>query len=129
MIAKRNEVGSISWIDLTIQNADEVRDFYSKVAGWKFEYVSMGEYSDYSMLTPNTKKATAGICHAMGANKNLPPQWLVYITVANIDDSVSECVKLGGKLISEINDSGGGGKFCVIKDPAGAVCALLEEKK
>ncbi|MBI3123531.1 MAG: VOC family protein [Ignavibacteriales bacterium] len=123
-----NEPGAINWRDLTVSNADEVRDFYSKVVGWKFEFVSMGEYSDYNMLSPESKIPAAGICHAQGVNADLPAQWLIYINVANIEESISFCRKLGGKLISGPKNYGGMGKYCVIQDPAGAVCALFEPK-
>ncbi|MFB3107254.1 MAG: hypothetical protein ACE1ZA_20350, partial [Pseudomonadales bacterium] len=38
----------------------------------------------------------AGICHARGSNANLPPQWLIYINVADVDKSVQRCVEMGG---------------------------------
>ena len=44
------EIGSLSWFDLTVPNAEEVRDFYGKVIGWQHEPVSMadGKYDDRS---------------------------------------------------------------------------------
>ena len=47
------EIGKIGWTDLTVDNADEIRDFYTAVVGWKSSSVDMGEYSDYSMVTPD----------------------------------------------------------------------------
>ncbi len=49
---EKPEVGSISWFDLTVQNTEEVRDFYSKVVGWEPEPVSLGEYDDFNMNAP-----------------------------------------------------------------------------
>lgn len=128
MADSSKESGMINWRDLTVQNAEQVRDFYSQVVGWKFELVSMGEYSDYIMLTPDTKNQTAGICHALGTNSNIPPQWLIYINVADIEESISTCEKLGGKILTETKSYAGMGKYCIIKDPAGAVCALFEHE-
>lgn len=45
-------IGSITWCDLTVPNADEVKIFYEKVVGWKSEPVSMGDYNDFSMIAP-----------------------------------------------------------------------------
>ena len=104
-------------------NAEEIRDFYSKVVGWKPEPLSMGEYNDFVMNTPETKTATTGICHSRGGNVGLPQQWLIYITVENIDESIQSCIKLGGKIIGELKNYAGMGRYCVIKDLAGAVCA------
>ncbi len=125
----KQEVGTIGWTDLTIANAEEVRDFYSKVIGWKPEALSMGEYDDFVMSTPETKTAVAGVCHSSGSNAGIPQQWLIYITVENIDESISSCTKLGGKIITDPKNYAGMGRYCVIQDPAGAVCALFEPKE
>ena len=61
-----------------------------------------------------------------GSNADLPPQWLVYINVGNLDESLQKCTDLGGELVTQPRAMGGYGKFCVIRDPAGAVAALFE---
>ena len=48
------------------------------------------------------------------------------IYVKNIDESAKLCKENGGKVLSEPKMMTGFGKFCVIEDPAGAVCALFE---
>lgn len=116
-------VGTISWRDLTVENADAVRDFYQAVVGWEVMAQDMGGYSDYGMVPPGTGEMVAGICHARGTNADLPPQWLVYITVEDVDRSAARCVELGGAVIAGPRLLSGG-RFCVIRDPAGAVCAL-----
>jgi len=119
--------GSIGWIDLTVKQAKEVKDFYRAVTGWKSEDVSMGEYNDYNMLREDGEPV-AGVCHARGGNSELPAQWLIYINVADLDNSIDECIRLGGNVISGPKEMGKYGRYCVIKDPAGAVCALFEPK-
>ena len=69
----------------------------------------------------------AGVCHARGANADLPAQWMVYIVVETIDTSRKHCEELGGKLLTPVKDMGGQGRYCVIQDPAGAVAALWEK--
>jgi len=123
------EVGTVGWMDLTIENTEEVRDFYSKVTGWKHQPLSMGEYDDFIMLAPESEKPIAGVCHARGMNEGLPPQWLIYITVANLEKSMTLCKESGGKVIFGPKDAGQHGTFCVIQDPAGAVAGLFENKK
>lgn len=125
----KNEVGSVSWIDLTIGQAEEIRDFYSKVVGWKSEPVSMGDYSDYSMIVPESGKPAAGICHARGTNEGLPAKWLIYITVENLEESIRQCNESGGKVVFGPKPLGNYGSFCVIEDPAGAVAGLIEPKR
>ena len=116
-------IGSITWTDLTVTNTNEVKDFYNKVVGWKPVPFDMGGYS------PESGKTVAGICHSQGINAGLPPQWLIYITVENVDQSAKHCTQLGGKLIIEPKNMGSHGRYCVIEDPAGAVAALFESAK
>jgi predicted enzyme related to lactoylglutathione lyase len=119
------EIGAITWTDLTVPDADDVRDFYSEIVGWKFEPVDMGGYNDYNMISPSTGNTNVGICHARGVNASLPPQWLVYITVEDVDKSAAKCIELGGKIIMEPKKMAGYGRYCVIQDIAGAVAALF----
>lgn len=123
---KKPEVGSITWFDLTVPDAKNVRDFYSKVVGWQSSPISMGEYDDFSMSTPESGETKAGICHKRGTNAELPSKWMIYITVKNVDESAKICKENGGKVLVGPKNMEGYGKFCVIEDPAGAVCSLFE---
>jgi len=120
--------GTIGWFDLTVDDADKVRDFYSKVVGWAPSPLSMGEYNDYVMNLPNSETGVAGICHKRGANSNFPQHWLLYINVENIDESIKTCLKLGGEIVVEVKTMAEYGKYCIIRDVAGAVCGLFEHK-
>ena len=117
--------GTIVWTDLTVANAEKVRDFYHEVVGWEPSSVSMGEYEDFSMNTSGGMPV-AGVCHARGPNANLPPQWLIYVTVDDLDRSIDACGKLGGEVVAGPKKMGEHGRYCVIRDPAGAVAALIE---
>jgi predicted enzyme related to lactoylglutathione lyase len=119
-------VGSITWSDLTVPNAEEVKDFYSKVIGWKSVPVSMGSYNDFNMNAPDSGETKAGICHKRGGNAELPSQWMIYITVTSADESAKLCKENGGKVLVGPKEMSGYGKYCVIEDPAGAICALFE---
>jgi predicted enzyme related to lactoylglutathione lyase len=123
------QVGTIGWIDITVPNAAEVCDFYRAVTGWAVSEVPMGEYSDFCMMPAPNAAPVAGICHARGTNAGLPPQWLIYITVANLDASIQRCLELGGQVHVGPKELGGQGRLAVIRDPAGAVAALFEPSK
>jgi len=118
--------GKIGWTDLTVPDATGIRDFYAAVVGWRPEAVDMDGYADFNMVPPGDDDAVAGICHARGQNANIPPVWLVYITVENLAASLAEATKRGATVVDGPREAGGGG-FAVIRDPAGAVCALYQE--
>lgn len=115
--------GEILWQDLTVDNAIELRDFYRQIIGWDCIPEDMGGYDDFHMIIPSSGNSVAGICHARGENADIPPVWLVYIAVENVEKSAQLCENLGGKIIVQPKLLGNG-QFCVIRDPAGAICAL-----
>ncbi len=121
-----SNLGRIGWIDLTVPNAEAVRDFYKSVVGWTTSDVPMGDYSDYCVHPPGETNPVAGICHSRGENANLPPIWLMYVNVPDLDASLAHCTQLGGAILDGPRRMGGMGRFAAIRDPAGAVLALFE---
>ena len=124
---KKKPVGSIGWIDLTVDNAAEVRDFYRQVVGWSSTGLDMGGYEDYCMSPPVGTEPVAGVCHARGGNTGLPVQWLIYIIVENLDESLRRCRDLGGEVVGEPRQMGPTSRYCLVKDPAGAYSMLFQE--
>lgn len=116
--------GKIEWMDLTVDDATRVKNFYCKVVGWDSTEHDMGTYSDYNINLPGTDTTVAGVCHARGGNSNIPSQWLIYVRVDSVAESAEQCKKLGGKVVDGPRRMGGA-DFCVIEDPAGAVMALM----
>lgn len=116
--------GTILWHDLTVEHAGRLREFYEQVAGWQGSPVEMQGYSDFTMSPPGGDPV-AGVCHARGPNADLPPQWLMYIGVADLDAAIAACERLGGRVVRAPKTMGGA-RYCVIADPAGAVCALFQ---
>jgi len=124
-MASKADTGKIGWIDITVDDAGGLRDFYARVVGWEPADVSMGEYSDFNMTLPAGGEAVAGICHARGSNAELPSQWLIYIVVEDAAESAKICTANGGKVLVAPKTMGGG-IVCVIEDPSGAVAALYQ---
>lgn len=119
------EVGKIGWIDMTVDNASKVRDFYKAVVGWETDDVDMDGYSDYVMKMPASGEGVSGVCHARGSNADLPSGWLIYIVVADVEKSAAACGTNGGKVIVAPRGLAGG-RFCVVEDPGGSIAALYQ---
>jgi predicted enzyme related to lactoylglutathione lyase len=118
--------GAVGWCDLTTERADELRDFYRDVVGWTVAGFDMGGYQDYVMSSAQLGRPVAGICHARGANADVPRQWLLYFNVADLDKSLALCRQMGGKVLVPPRQAEGHGSFAVISDPSGAVAALFQ---
>ena len=125
MSETKAKMGTIGWVDLTVENADQVRDFYKSVVGWSTTDTDMGGYCDYTMQAEGGD-GIAGVCHARGSNEGLPAQWLMYVNVPDLDTSLEKCKTKGGKVLAGPKGFAGQGRYAVIQDPAGAVMAIYQ---
>lgn len=121
-------MGCIAWLDLSVTHASTLRDFYQQVVGWSVEAVDMthdgASYPDFNMIAGDGKPA-AGICHARGANASLPPQWLIYLPVGDLGESLGRVREEGGEIVQEVMGDDGVPAYAVIRDPVGAFFGLL----
>lgn len=125
--SKKPPVGRMLSFDLTIPNADDVLAFYQAVIGWDVQAMAMqdaqGAYTDH-ILKDQEGNWLGGICHLRGVNADLPPVWLLYIQVANIEQSLEQCLAAGGQVLKRAYSEDGVLEYAVIKDPAGAILGL-----
>lgn len=120
---KKSKIGTVVWTDLTVPDAAEIRDFYSKVLGWK----TTEHDGDFNVHPPHSDDIISGICYKRGSNANIPSQWLNYIAVESVSETANKCIEAGGSVIDGPRQMGGS-MFAVLQDPAGAVFALYEVK-
>ena len=114
-------VGTIAWVDLTVEDAAAVSAFYASVVGWRVvEHPMAGGYNDYVMADADGGPG-AGVCWRRGPNAALPPTWLPYVRVADLDASMSAVEAGGGSLVDGPRTG-----FAVVRDPAGAHLALFD---
>lgn len=118
------KAGTVGWIDLTTGDAPTLKTFYERVVGWSSEPVAMDGYDDWVMKPPDGD-GVAGICHARGGNEGIPPQWMIYVIVTDLDHAIAECRQLGGSVVHG-PQAMGDARYCIIRDPAGAHCALYQ---
>ncbi len=119
--------GKILWQDLTVENAEEVKNFYQEVVGWDSSVVDQGGYHDFNIHPQaGSEEAIAGICHKRGELQNFPSQWLMYITIENLNKSIEKSKALGGKIV-EGPKKMGKSSYAIVQDPAGAYFVLFEE--
>lgn len=118
------------WTDIAVENADELKDFYSQVFGWTVQEVPMedenGTYADYAMVNKNGD-GVGGVCHKRGVNIDLPSQWIVYFTVENVQKSIETCKNMDGSVLKETKNEEGELFYALLKDPSGAVIGIMQE--
>lgn len=115
-------MGQFMWIDIAVDDAVKIRDFYAKVAGWTWEALSVGDYEDYVMKN-EAGDVVCGICHRRGTNSEIPSYWINYLTVASVEQSLAQVMASGGTCVIEPRKMGKE-HYALVKDPAGAYFAL-----
>lgn len=119
--------GTIVSADITIPDAGALKDFYTQVIGWQTENMPMkdeaGDYADF-IMKDTAGNWMGGVCHARGVNNDLPPQWIVYVNVADVLQSIEKCLQLGGKVLKEAKNEDGITAYALLQDPVGAIIAI-----
>ena len=81
-------------------------------------------YADYNMLGDDGNPA-AGVCHARGVNRGLPPVWMIYLPVGDLAESVRRVQEEGGKIIKATRENDGEYASAVVQDLVGAYLSLV----
>jgi len=117
--------GTFCWNELVTRDVKAAKDFYSKLIGWKFRDESMTD-TPYSLLMAGDKSAGGMMAMPAEVSKVVPSHWMAYITVDDVDTLIPRVTELGGGLVFGPMDIPKVGRFCVIKDPTGAVVSLIK---
>src|SRR5262245_16925594 len=121
------QIGTFCWNELMTRNLPAAKTFYTKRVGWTTEEMNMGPAGTYTMWKKG--ETSAGGMMQM-PNKpetaNVPPHWLAYVTVENIDAATKKAQTLGAKVHVQPTDIPNIGKFSIIADPTGAALGLFQ---
>lgn len=113
--------GRFIWHELVTTDPDAASDFYSKVVPWKTQDSGLPSYT----LWMAGKTQVGGLTGLPdGAAADTPPHWIVYIATTDVDATVAEAERLGGKVIKGATDIPNMGRFAVLADPQGATFAV-----
>jgi uncharacterized protein len=113
--------GRFVWFDLQTPDSSAAVEFYTKLFGWGTAPFDTGTAQPYVMWTLDGMPF-GGI---MPADPGVPPNWLAYVAVPDVDATAREVTRLGGKLIVPPRDIPTVGRFTVFSDPQGPVIAAF----
>lgn len=117
--------GFFSWCELLTDDVAAAKAFYATLFGWTFVDNPMG--MDYTLIRAEDKEI-GGIMAIPEAAKGMPPSWGTYVTVDDVDAVAEKAVELGGKVLVPPRDIPEVGRFCVIRDPRGAMISAIAYK-
>jgi predicted enzyme related to lactoylglutathione lyase len=114
-------LGTFCWDELHTKDQAAAGKFYGGVFGWTGKVGQDDPMKYWHWL--NAGKDIGGMMNLMAPN--IPPHWLAYIAVSDVDASFKKARDLGAKVLMEPMDIPKVGKFGVIQDPTGAAVALF----
>jgi predicted enzyme related to lactoylglutathione lyase len=119
--------GTLCWADLSTPDAKRATDFYSGLFGWQI----MADEKDKSgyLHIKNGEQFIGGIPPAAHRQPGVPPHWLPYFWVDDVDTSAAKAKQLGAKLYAEPMTIENVGRMAVIADPQAAVFAIFNSPK
>ncbi len=122
--ALAGEPGSICWNELATTNTSRAGTFYTALLGWSAASRPMGT-SAYTTFADEgvPRGGMLAIDPALGP---MPPHWLVYFAVSDIEGQTTLAQSLGGSVRMRPKVAPGVGRFSVLADPAGAMFAMIE---
>jgi predicted enzyme related to lactoylglutathione lyase len=108
--------GTFCWDELHTKDLAGAKKFYGAVFGWTG---FAGEHDEY-WHWKNADKDIGGMTTHMGG-PNVPPHWLAYLAVSDVDGVTKRVEALGGKVTMPAMEIPKVGRFSVVEDPTGAV--------
>lgn len=115
--------GRFVWYELLTTEPDAAARFYRETIGW-----STAPWDNGAMpytLWLNGQTSFGGIMELPeeASSQGAPPNWLIYISTPDLDDTVEQAQKKGGRLVAPVMDIPQVGRIAVMADPQGAVFA------
>ena len=119
------ETGRFVWHDLMTKDVDAAKRFYGELLGWRFEDTKRGDRP--YVLARSGGTLVAGIVD-ITAYANAGPQWISYMSVADVDKTVAQVQSDGGKVLIEPRNFPNA-RAAVIADPQGAPLGLAQVRR
>ena len=118
--------GAVSWSELHTTDPAAAASFYTDLFGWQTEDNPMPDMPEttYTVFKVG-EESIGGIMPMQQAEGSPPPHWGTYITVDDVDTTVAKAKENGGGVAVEACDVAGVGRFAVIRDPQGAMLAII----
>lgn len=122
--------GTFCWPELVAKDADIAKGFYSKLFGWSYTDMPIGDEKVYTMASLGGKNV--GAMYQMWAEQEthgVPTHWASYVSVSDADEAVKKVKDLGGDVLMGAMDVFDAGRMAMIMDPTGAVVSLWQPIK
>jgi uncharacterized protein len=113
--------GRVVWHDLNTNDIDGARRFYGELFGW-----NISAHGQWNFIAPAGEAQHFGTMIQHEPAEKIPPHWLPYLTVTDLEAAIAKVPAAGGKILVPKMPAGTTGHFSYVSDPQGAVFALWQ---
>jgi predicted enzyme related to lactoylglutathione lyase len=112
------------WHDLMVKDVEKAKAFYGELFGWSFK-TEKGEMPYTHIMRGETGVGGMMSLAQMKGGEHIPPHWLGYVNVDDVDATVKSVGQHGGKILSPKESLPEVGDWAVVADPTGAVVSPM----
>lgn len=118
-------LGAYSWHELATTDVNAAVAFYTELFGWEKgpTHPMGGDVGDYQLITQGGQQI-GGMYKSSPAA--MPPSWLTYVNVADIDKAANAVKGGGGRILNGPMQVPGGSWIAQATDPQGGMFAVIE---
>ena len=132
-MAETTKQGIFYWNELMTSDPAGAREFYSSLLGWTPSIMNMenpvspAEPGDEGYTVWMVGETPAGGMMKMEGPQfdNVPPHWMSYISVDDVDAIAAKTSELGGNVLMQPTEIKNVGRFAIITDPTGAALGVI----
>ncbi|MEW4467506.1 VOC family protein [Parasphingorhabdus sp. JC815] len=118
-----NQHGDFIWYELITSDIEAAQKFYGPLMGWSFSDSGQQDH-DYRIFSINGNDVGGFMARPDGAE--IPPSWMGYINVDDVDASTASIREAGGSIHMEPQDIADVGRFAFVADPQGVMFYIMQ---
>lgn len=116
--------GRFVWHELMTRDVPGAKKFYARLVGWDPQ--PWAADPNYTVCLSEAGPSAGIFAITDDFPAEMPAHWANYIGTRDVDGTVAAAVRAGGSIVKEPQDIKGAGRYAVLKDPQGAVFAILD---
>ncbi len=112
--------GALTWFELLTNDTERAANFYCALFGWTHAVSESGYHLFY-----RGEEYAAGMMAIREEWGPTPPNWMIYITVTDVDAAAARAKALGGMVLNEPFEAAGVGRVAVLSDAQHGVFGVI----
>ena len=119
------EPGALAWNELYTHDTEAAARFYGGLFGWTTNAALSGDGGEYVEYRLDGQSA-AGMMAIRKEWGEMPANWSIYFSVADLDASLEKANDLGATVVMQPMEVAGVGRFAFLQDPQGGHFSIIQ---